>query len=126
MRLAAALLAVSACLTAGCGGDSSTVDQAAVRGAYAKIVRQCHTPVARQSLTAADDALNTIIRQYGRNHDGTAALTQGGPQLPLREVLRRAADVFLSDVPGPQYGEPRCSPGLADKITKLLTKPQTD
>ena len=125
MRSAAALLVFLACLVAGCGG-SSTVDQEAVRGAYAKIVRQCHTPVARQSLTAADDALNTIIRQYGRNHDGTAALTAGGPQLPLREVLRRAADVFLSDVPGPQYGEPRCSPGLADKITKLLTKPQTD
>ena len=125
MRSAAALLVLLACLVAGCG-DSSTVDQEAVRGAYAKIVRQCHTPVARQSLTTADDALNTIIRQYGRNHDGTAALTAGGPQLPLREVLRRAADVFLSDVPGPQYGEPRCSPGLADKITKLLTKPQTD
>jgi len=125
MRPAAALLLLLACLTAGCG-KSSTVDQEAVRGAYAKIVRQCRTPVAHQSLTAADDALNTIIRQYGRNHNGTAALTEGGPQLPLREVLRRAADVFLSDVPGPQYGEPRCSPGLADKITKLLTKPQAD
>ena len=99
MRSAAALLVLVACLIAGCGG-SSEVDQEAVRGAYARIVRQCHTPVARQSLTAADDALNTIIRQYGRNHEGTAALTTGGPQLPLREVLRRAAEVFLSTSPG--------------------------
>jgi hypothetical protein len=122
MRLAVALLLALACILAGCG--SSSVDEKAVRGAYAKIVRQCSTPVARQSLTAADDALNTIITQYGHNHDGRAALTDGGAPIPLREVLRRTAGVFRSDVPGPRYGEPRCSPGLADKIDKLLAKPQ--
>jgi len=125
MRTAIAALVLLISALAGCGGSSS-VDEDAVRGAYAKIVRQCDTPVARQSLTAADDALNTIIREYGHNHEGRAALTDGGEQLSLREVLRRTAGVFRSEVPGPQYGEPRCSPGLADKIDKLLAKPRTD
>jgi hypothetical protein len=124
MRAALVVSTLLAAVLAGCG--SSSVDESAVRAAYAKIVRQCHTPVARQSLTAADDALNTIIRQYGHNHDGSAALTAGGPALPLREVLRRTAGVFRSDVPGPNYGEPSCSPGLAEKIDKLLAKPRTD
>lgn len=124
MRAALVPSILLAVLLAGCG--SSSVDEGAVRGAYAKIVRQCHTPVAQQSLTAADEALNAIIRQYGRNHDGRAALSEGEPAIPLREVLRRTAGVFLSDVPGPHYGEPRCSPGLADKIDKLLAKPRTD